>query len=215
MLSPSSSKVVGLFLVASALGITVVGLARYNAKASEATPGITALASTTSKSKQINELYRFSMEMNNVQSRYRVFSFEIVSQNGKSKAVLSLQKRAGDSAVKTYRKDIDEETFVAFWQALRELEVAQLTNLSPYTENLSQTEPQTKSPTENESLYRSPGTLKSAGTYRFQFQDGLYDYPNSFEVYAPEAISDARYKALQGLTMLFVEEAFEEALETE
>ncbi len=193
-----------------------MGLARYNAKASEALLGLSVLDSAVAKNEQISQQYKFSMEMTNLASRYRAFSFEVVSQNSKTKAVLSVQRRNGEAAVETYGKDIDEETFVAFWQALRELEVAQLTNLSPYTENLAlQHESQKEDAINRPPSNVVPNTVKSAATYRFQFQDGRYDYPNSFEVYAPEAIADARYKALQDVATLFVENAFAEELAKE
>ncbi len=138
-------------------------------------------------------------------SSYSVFNVSIVNQGGEAKAFLQVQKASEDAAVRQYERNLDAESFAKFWQVLRELEVAQLTDLSPYSENLDQ---------------RSVGSISAALvpkaphslTYRFQFQDGIHDYPNSFEVYAPDSLKDVRYQKLRDLTDTFVQDTFGEVV---
>jgi hypothetical protein len=210
-----SPKAIRLFFVASLLGLmTMGGLLRYSARASEevsegvlggALPTLSAAKSLLFGEITADELYKFSMEQVGRQSGYVVFNVSVVEQGGEAKAFLQVQKTHHDGAVKQYEKNLDAESFAKFWQALRELEVAQLSDLSPYSENLNQL---------------SRGSLSSAAipkvphsaTYRFQFQDGVYDYPNSFEVYAPDLLKDLRYQKLRDLTNSFVQETFSEVL---
>jgi hypothetical protein len=190
-----SHKATRLCLVASALGLTVVGLLRYNATASDSLT-LSAAKALFFGEKAKDELYAFSMEQVGTQSSYTVFKVSVVKQGVEAKAFLQVQKANHDVAVRQYEKNLDPESFAKFWQALRELEAAQLTNLSPYTENLD--------PLSESSTTRVPASM----TYRFIFQDGVHDYPNSFEVYAPDSLKDTRYRQLRDVTAYFAQETF-------
>lgn len=198
-------KAGSLLVLAFAAGITVFGLIRYSAKASELLPGISAARAFLSQSDRTDELYQFSMERVGTRLEYQLYEVEVVHAAGVAKIRLQLQKPGKGAAVKTYEQVVSETRFIEFWQALRKLETAQLTNLSPSTENLGQTSRQTASRTK-----RAPVT---AETYRFKFQDGLEDYPNSFEVYAPEALEDSRYRQIRDLTEGFVKKTFGDSIE--
>ncbi|MEM6451697.1 MAG: hypothetical protein AAF703_15425 [Cyanobacteria bacterium P01_D01_bin.105] len=250
-----SSKTIGLFLTAAAVGAGSVGLLRYNANAADflavplsefsekraraatiADAGPTAENLTNVIDASVIEpdgLYRFSMEIVGVSSAYKVFSLEVVARgasanaNHKSsteiginaQAILTVQKKDG-GPVREYTKTLDAASFGPFWQDLRRLEVAQLINLSPQTEmfslqwNSSDSDKYARQIQPKVTAYSEPKAEPSS-TYRFTFQDGLYDYPNSFEVYAPDALEDARYRDLRDLTHYFTEETFAEEIFTE
>jgi hypothetical protein len=216
LIKASSSKTIGVFMLASALGIAVIGLARYSATASELMPRRSMAQIIFGLTPAHQELYKFSMAVSDVQiakqsspSPYQPFLLEVVSHNGETKAILQLQKSGQDPTPRRYEKNLDPETFAQFLQALRQLEVGQLTDLSPYSEvaigqlstpsTSAQPNPQANSQA-NSQASTQPATTE---TYHFTFQDGLKDYPNSFEVYAPEALEDTRYKALRDLTIRF------------
>jgi hypothetical protein len=190
-----SHKAIRLCLVASALGLTVVGLLRYNATASDSLT-LSGAKALLFGDKAEDELYTFSMEQVGTQSSYSVFKVSVVKQGVEAKAFLQVQKAGRDVAVRQYEKKLDPESFAKFWQALRELEAAQLTNLSPYTENLDQLS--------EGSATRVPASM----AYHFNFQDGVHDYPNSFEVYAPDSLKDTRYRQLRDVTAYFAQETF-------
>ncbi len=207
MMKPFSPKVIRLLVVASALGLMVGGSVRYSARASEidleGLPTLLEAKSLLFGEATTDELYQFSMEYVGGRSSYRVFNVRVVEQGGVAKAFLQVQKTSQDAEVRQFEKAVDPASFAAFWQALRELEVAQLTDLSPYSEHLDQMDEDSV----NRDLSKKvPPSL----TYRFQFQDGVHDYPNSFEVYAPGSLEDVRYQALKDLTERFVQETFGE-----
>jgi hypothetical protein len=213
-----SPKAIRLFLVASAVGVSIGSLVHYNARASEsaleAFPSLSAAKSLFLKEESDDDVHRFSMERVGPQSSYAVFNVSVVEQGGETKAFLQVQKAHQNEAVRLYEKELDPESFAQFWQALRQLEVAQLTNLSPYSENLDEVSgsvSQSQSALNPEAVQRVK-RVPSSMTYRFQFQDGVHDYPTSFEVYAPDFIKDARYSKLCNLTERFVQETFGEAV---
>lgn len=203
LIKHSFFKAFGLLLVTSSLGVAVVGFARYNAKASEVLPKLSIPRSITAKKSEAERLHLFSMEIVGGQSHYDIFETELVDRGGEIKAILRIQKSGQDTEAREYEKVIEEETFVTFWKALRDLEVAQLTNLSPSTENIGE---DVATP-----VFRTTRTTASA-TYGFKFQDGLYDYPNSFKVYAPDELQDTRYRKLRDLTEAFVSDIFDEVV---
>lgn len=197
-----TAKAVGLLLGASVLAIGVAGIGRYSAFASELLPNLPIPRSVFAKSDSDNQLYHFSVEVVGSQisrsaaARYKVFEMELISQSGETTATLRLQGPEEGAELKTYRQPVDDEQFTYLWKQLRELEAEQLTDLSPYTERLGEARPAKR--------------VSGSATYRFKFQDGLHDYPNSFEVYAPEHLEDRRYEALTRLAMAFTADVFEQ-----
>jgi len=202
LIKPSFFKAVGIFTVASAVGIAVV------AKAADVLPSFSISLSEPRKA-FVDELSQeafdqanpsqvrlFSMEVLNDASLAENFEISLVERGGEIKATLLTKPINLDDDVKTYETTVAAMTFAEFWVRLRELEVGQLTNLSPSTENMGRSK-------------RIPSVrVKDSSSYRFKFQDGLEDYPNSFDVYAPEALQDARYRQLRDLTEAFVLETF-------
>lgn len=162
--------------------------------------------------------YRFSMDIVGASSSYAVFSLDVVAQGTDAEVTLRVQKKRG-GPIKEYEKSLNEESFRPFWHSLRMLEVAQLTNLSPQTESFALSLDNPDSKRSDFDSWKQTGTvlaqptvnvpkLELATTYRFTFQDGIYDYPNSFEVYAPDALVDTRYQHLKDLAHRFAEETF-------
>lgn len=216
LIKPKSSKTIGLFLTAAAVVFSLVSVLRYNAKASEfLTEPVESRSLEESFMSAIEPdgLYQFSMSVVGVSFEYEVFELELVARGLDAKAVLRLKERNG--LLQEYERSIDEAAFRPFWRSLRSLEVAQLSDLSPHTEAfiLSLDSAGEKNYTASEvkqtaTYYEAPDVVPSA-TYRFVFQDGLYDYPNSFEVYAPGALEDTRYYKLRDLAIRFAEETFD------
>lgn len=218
----ATGKAVGLSLTIAAVGLGLFSVLRYSAKASEFL-GISAesVAVEDSFMSAIEDdgLYRLSMNVVGAASEYEIFEVEIAARGLDAQATLRIKARAGE--LQEYEKALDEATFRQFWRSVRELEVAQLSDLSPHTEAFArridaeankryQTGDKARSETEDalsQQAYDVP-KVESSATYRFTFQDGLYDYPNSFEVYAPDALEDARYRDLRDVTKQFVDEVF-------
>ena len=201
LLKHPAAKAAGLLLGTAVLALGVTGIDRYSAFASEVLPNFPIPKSVFAKSDENDQRYHFSMEVvGNRASRsavaaYKVFEMDLTSQSGETVAMLRLQGREEGDDLKTYQKSVSDEQFVRLWRLLRELDAEQLTDLSPYTERLGEAE--------------ATKRVSGAATYRFKFQDGLYDYPNSFEVYAPEHLEDDRYDALARLAMTFTVEVFD------
>ncbi|MFK8186490.1 MAG: hypothetical protein AB8B99_24190 [Phormidesmis sp.] len=228
VIKPNSPKAIGLFLTTAAVGLGLVSLLRYNAKA-ESLAVLDIDASKTESSAALNQdfmsaidpdgIYRFSMDIVGGSSEYSVFSLEVVARGLDAQATLKVQDKTGGS-VEVYEQVLDEEKLRIFWRNLRSLEVAQLTNLSPQTEIFALTLDELDSKYSDveaavqlklaQSQAAAPNAPKntSSAIYRFTFQDGLYDYPNSFEVYAPNALQDARYRNLKDLAHRFADETF-------
>lgn len=194
-------KTAGLLALASAFGFAVVGVTRYNAKASEILPRL-SIANLTNRKADANQLRIFSVEIYGGQSRYEIFEAEFVDRGGDVSAVLTVKKAGRDERVETYEKTVDDASFEKLWLSLRSLEVAQLTDLSPSTESIGE---------KSEPFFQGSGASRmvASASYGFKFQDGLRDYPNSFEVYAPERLQDRRYQALRDLSVAFIEDVFD------
>lgn len=193
-------KAVGVFIVTSAVGIAVVAkaadvLAPFSGPRKVFDNGPSkGLSDRTNP----NQLRSFSMEVLNDASRSENFAFSLVERGGDITATLQIKSTNQSANSQAYETAVSAAEFVDFWVRLRELEVEQLTNLSPSTENIGSTH----------SLAKIKTTASSR--YRFKFQDGLEDYPNSFDVYAPEELQDTRYQALRELSEAFVLETFGE-----
>lgn len=199
---PSFSKVVGIFIVTSAVGVVVV------AKAANVLPMFSMprqvfaneLSKELSDKTNPNQLRAFSMEVLNDASRAENFEISLVERGRDIKATLLIKPVTQDGAVKEYETTVSAVAFAEFWVQLRELEVEQLTNLSPSTESIGKSK--------GSSTGLSAVRTKDSSSYRFKFQDGLEDYPNSFDVYAPKELKDTRYRQLRDLTEAFVLESF-------
>lgn len=201
-IKPSFFKAVGIFIVTSAVGIAVV------AKAADVLPAFSVsrkgfvdeLSKELSDPTNPNQLRLFSMEVLNDASRTENFEVSIVERGRDIKATLRIKPATPGAEVKAYETTVTAVAFAEFWMRLRELEVEQLTNLSPSTENIGVNNDRSK-------RFSSVRTRDSS-SYRFKFQDGLEDYPNSFDVYSLEALQDTRYRKLRDLTEAFVIELF-------
>ena len=220
---------IGLFLGTAAVGFGLFSALRYKAKASEfVTPPLVSRTVDTPpkeilrKEALISEIeagdrYRFSMVKVGGLSQYEVYELDITAQGTDAQAQLRIKERNG--TVENHEKTLDAESFKAFWTTLRRLETAQLTDLSPYTEVFTQNLDSPKltvaaavKTDDQQTAYRMP-SIKSSATYRFTFQDGRHDYPNSFEVHAPEALEDTRYRQLKNATHRFVNGTFDEVFD--
>ena len=133
-------------------------------------------------------------------SGYQRVEAEIVAKDAEPKVILRLQEIGRNQPIHEFERDVSEAYFSNIWQQLRELEVAQLTDLSPFTEHI------------NDETNPRPKFSDTSATYRFHFKDGVYDYPNSFEVHAPEHLEDKRYQQLSALTYLVLADSFGELL---
>ncbi|MEL6158993.1 MAG: hypothetical protein AAFQ40_01285 [Cyanobacteria bacterium J06623_5] len=194
-------KSLGLFVVALSLGLTVFGPEGYSAIASEVLPKF-SLSAEADGEKAVPRVHQFSMSVVGGRSttealtKYKIFETTLTDQDGEIKATLRLQATGQNQPIKEFESAVSEAQFVALWQQIRDLEVAQLTDVSPYTENL------------DEGPVRLVERNISSATYGFHFKDGVYDYPNSFEVYAPEHLEDSRYQSLKMLSLSFAQEIF-------
>lgn len=211
---PLTPKIVGSLVALLAL-VAVVGTAiasreSYVATASELLPNFSSRTASPTASgndtQQQPRLRHFSMSLVNrrsvepMLSDYQLFELAVMADGGSVKATLALQKVGDHQPVQRYERIIPEEQFVALWTQLQALEAAQLTNLSPYTEDLENTT----------RLLRD--RTNTSDTYSFYFKDGVYDYPNSFEVYAPESLKDTRYQNLKLVSLGFAEATFSDVL---
>ena len=194
------SKAIGLLLVTASVGSIAVALDHYKAQASDTLPDLSITRTLMRREPKADRLHVFSMEIFGGKSRYEIFEAELTDRGGDIKATLRVKKTGQDIIVREYTETVSETSFERLWSELRALDVEQLTDLSPSTENIG------------EETTSSPVRLAEASaTYGFKFQDGLHDYPNSFEVYAPEALEDTRYRKLRDLANDFVIETFGEA----
>ncbi|MEL6901333.1 MAG: hypothetical protein AAFP07_10310 [Cyanobacteria bacterium J06606_4] len=198
-------KSLGLFSVALSLGLTVFGPEGYSAIASEVLPKF-SLSAEADADKSVPRVHQFGMSVVGGRSttealtKYKIFETTLIDQDGQIKATLRLQAVGQNQPIKEFETTVSEARFVALWQQIRDLETAQLTNISPYTENLE------------EGPIRIVERNISSATYGFHFKDGVYDYPNSFEVYAPEHLEDDRYQNLKMLSLSFAQEVFADQL---
>lgn len=210
-------KVVGpmvaLFALAAVVGTAIASREGYGAAASELLPNFSSLAASSTASfitsdndTQQPRLRHFGMSLVNGRSAepmlsdYQLFELAVMAEGNSVKATLGLQKLGNNQPVKRYERTISEKQFAELWPQLQALEVAQLTNLSPYTEDLENTT----------RLLRD--RTNTSDTYSFYFKDGVYDYPNSFEVYAPESLKDTRYQDLKLVSLGFTEATFGDVL---
>ena len=220
LIKPKSSKTIGLFLTAAAVIFSLASVLRYSAKASEfltASSEAMALVKTVEKD-VLNEIapdsvYRFSMSVVGAASAYDLFELEIVADGLAATAILRSQLR--NDSLQTYEQMLDEGAFITFWKSLRSLETAQLSDLSPHTEafllslNKSGVVNYAALEAKQTAMREQSSEAAMAIAYRFTFQDGLHDYPNSFEVYAPDALEDSRYLQLKNLAVQFAKETFD------
>ncbi|MEO0768732.1 MAG: hypothetical protein AAFY72_04755 [Cyanobacteria bacterium J06649_4] len=213
--SPLVAKAILCFVIASVLGLLVVGFESYSALATpeqkKLAAGMLPKISLGADSEETVEdkatrLHQFGMTLSSgrsttpILSKYQTFETTLDVQGTTLTATLRVQNLGKEQPVKVYEREVSEAQFTAMWQALRDLETAQLTNLSPYTENLE------------EAPNRLTTRFESSATYSFYFKDGVYDYPNSFEVYAPEVLKDGRYESLKVLSLEFAQEVFPDVL---
>lgn len=206
-LSHPAVKTAGILVIASAVGISVAGPERSGAIAAEMLPKFSlnkVVADTPTPAEQ--RVHHFSMSVVSGRSTipalapYQKVEVEIVAKGVEPLVILHLQKTGRHEPVQSHERAVSEVYFSEIWQRLRDLETAQLTDLSPYTENLDKAD----------HLLSSFNT--ASATYRFQFKDGVYDYPNSFEVHAPEHLKDSRYQALRDLAFLVLDQSFGDVL---
>jgi len=214
-------KVVGIVAVSSALGLSVLGSERYSAIfsgmgsaiASEVLPGFNLSAAAESEASSVQRVHQLSMSVVGGRStipalaQYQRVEMELLAKGAEPSVMLRLQEKGRNQPIQEYERAVSEAYFSQVWQQLRDLETAQLTNLSPYTEQITANEFGNKS----DSLSLVAKTTASA-TYRFQFKDGLHDYPNSFEVHAPEQLKDTRYKGVRDLAFTVLADSFGDVL---
>lgn len=211
---PLTPKIVGslvaLLALVAVVGTAIASRGGYGAAASELLPNFSSRTQSPTASgndaQQQPRLRHFGMSLVNGRSAepmlsdYQLFELAIMADGSSVKATLALQKLGDDQPTQRYERTISEEQFMALWPRLQALEVAQLTNLSPYTEDL-----------ENATRLLRDRTNES-DTYSFYFKDGVYDYPNSFEVYAPESLKDTRYQDLKLVSLGFAAVTFGDVL---
>ncbi|MEM9087371.1 MAG: hypothetical protein AAGC93_01380 [Cyanobacteria bacterium P01_F01_bin.53] len=193
------SKAIGLLLVTASVGSIAIALDHYKAQASDTLPDLSITRTLMRREPKADRLHVFSMEIFGGRSRYEVFEAELTDRGGEIKATLRVKKTGQDTVVREYTETVTEASFELLWYKLLALDIAQLTDLSPATENIG----------EETSVKPARPTVASA-TYGFKFQNGLHDYPNSFEVYAPDALEDKRYSKLRDVATEFVIETFGE-----
>ncbi len=214
-ISKSALKVIGIAVLAMVAGLSALGLERYGAIASEVLPAFNLSAkdfsakdlSAESLSTEVERdasvmphVHHFAMAVVGGRStlpelaQYQLVEMELLAKGGEPSVVLRLQRTGREQPVQEYERAVSEAYFSDVWRRLQDLEVAQLTNLSPYTEQIT--------------TYKTVSRRLVSATYRFQFKDGLYDYPNSFEVHAPEQLEDTRYRDVRDLSFVVLSQNF-------
>ena len=202
-------KIAGIIVVSSAVGLRVQGEERYSAFASEVLPNFSLSNAAKAEASQVQRVHHFSMTIVGGRStisslaQYQRVEMELSAKGAAPSVVLRLQKNGRDQPVQEYERAVSEDYFSHFRQNLRDLEIAQLTDLSPYSEQI------TTGKQVSLSLVSTPA---ASATYRFQFKDGLYDYPNSFEVHAPDQLEDTRYQGVRDLAFVVLTESFGDVL---
>ncbi|MEL6489169.1 MAG: hypothetical protein AAFV85_15680 [Cyanobacteria bacterium J06634_6] len=208
-------KVSAISAIAAGVGFSMLGPARYSAIATELLPGLSfGKKTTTDERAQANlpsQLYHFSMSITGGQATvpgladYRRFEVVLttkhIAEDSGPRVILRLQQAGGYQPVYEYTQPLTNDEFSGLWQQLRTLEAAQLVNSSPYTED------------QDSAAGRIAIAPTPSATYQFEFKDGVYDYPNSFEVHAPEQLIDQRYQALRNVMLGLVAERFGDVLE--
>ncbi|MGD1865153.1 MAG: hypothetical protein ACFB0D_11415 [Phormidesmis sp.] len=202
-------KATGIVVVSGVVGLSVLGLERYSAIASEVLPRFNLSAAAEVEASPVQRVHHFAMTIVGGRStipglaQYQLVEMELLAKGAEPSVVLRLQKNGRNQPVQEYERAVSEAYFSQIWQNLRDLEIAQLTDLSPYTEKVMTSKPVSSS------LTAAP---KASATYRFQFKDGLYDYPNSFEVHAPEQLEDFRYEGVRDLGFSVLADSFSDVL---
>lgn len=176
-------KASGILMTATVTGLSVIGPEKYGAIAAEVRQNFSLSAEAqvpASQAEKEQRIHQFSMAVVGGRSnipelaKYQRVEAEIVARGTKASVILRVQKIGRNQPIEEYERAISEAYFSQVWQDLRDLEIAQLTNLSPYTEDLM-------------TAVNGRTTFEeNSSTYNFHFKDGIYDYPNSFEVHAPE-----------------------------
>lgn len=201
-------KISGVLAVMAIVGLGVAGLKQYGAIAAEVRQnlGLTALADSVAQvalpPHEEPRDYRFSMALVGGRvnipelARYQRVEVEMVAKGSRSSVSLLLQKAGRNQPLQTFERVVSADYFTQVWQALRDEEISQLTNLSPHTEDLGEWESRL-------STFKA-----SAATYSVYFKDGVYDYPNSFEVHAPEHLKDVRYQSVRDLGLQVIKQRF-------
>lgn len=205
-------KAIGIIAVSLATGLSVLGVERYSAIAAEMLPKLTLNTAADSEPTPVQRVHLFSMMVVGGRSTipalapYQLVEMELLAKDGEPSVVLRLQENGRNQPIQEYERAISEAYFSQSWQHLQDLEVAQLTDLSPYTEQVMAAK---------QSSRRLVSAPIASATYRFQFKDGLYDYPNSFEVHGPEQLEDGRYMGVRNLAFTVLADSFGDVLSQE
>lgn len=201
-------KLSAVAAAAISVGIVVMGAERYSAIATDALPKLSSgtKVDTDLPTKILEQGQHVSMSIVGghatlpALSQYQRVEVELFFRGSEPSAILRLQKSGRRQPMQEYSKALSKAEFAHVWQQLQTLEAAQLTDLSPYTEDLEK------------AASRIAIAPTPSATYQFRFKDGVYDYPNSFEVHAPEQLSDRRYQAMRDVMFVAMAQQFGDVL---